>query len=98
MPTTHFSDDEMEQLAERIAIHLLPMLVQTLKDKATWTVNQLQGEHFTVKQVAEQFQISRQTVYRLAKEDRIDSEKVGKGSVRFTRNAIEKAQREGWLP
>lgn len=97
MPITQFSEEEIEDLATRIANKLLPDLVEALKNKAKWTVNNLQGEHFTAKEVAGMFSCSHQTIYKLAKENKIDSVTVGKSGVRFSRNAIEKAQREGLL-
>jgi excisionase family DNA binding protein len=97
MPTTHFSEEEMDLLAEKIAVRLLPMLIECLKDKARWTVKELQGEHFTAKEVAERYKCSPKTIYRLAKENRIETVPVGKAGVRFSRNAVEKAVKEGWL-
>jgi excisionase family DNA binding protein len=97
MPITSFSEEEIDLLSQKIAINLLPMLVEALKSKAVWTVNQLQPEHFTARDVGEMFSCSYKTVYKLAKEGKIDSITVGKSGVRFSRNAIDKAQREGHL-
>jgi excisionase family DNA binding protein len=97
MPITSFSDDEMDILAERIAERLLPKLIRCLQEKTRWAVSELQPEHYTAKDVGEMFSCSFKTVYKLAKEGKIDSMAVGKSGVRFSRNAIEKAQREGHL-
>ena len=97
MPTTTFSDEEMDMLADKIAVRLLPMLIECMKGKTRWAVNQLQGEHFTAKDVAEMFSCSPKTIYKLKDEKKLDFVTVGKSGVRFSRNAIEKAQREGHL-
>jgi excisionase family DNA binding protein len=90
-----FSDEEIEKLAEQLAILLLPKLLSAMKSKATWTVNQLQGEHYTAAQVSEMFQVSKQTIYRLAAEGNLPSVKVGKNGIRFERYAIEQAREAG---
>jgi len=97
MPITSFSEDEIDILAERIAEKLLPKLIRCLQEKTRWAVNELQPENFTARDVAEMFSCSPKTVYKLAKEDKLDSITVGKSGVRFSRNAIEKAQRAGHL-
>ena len=97
MPTTSFSEEEMNILADKIAERLVPLLFQCLRDKARWTVNQLQAEHFTAKQVAAMFSCSPQTIYKLKDEKKLDYVIVGKSGVRFSRNAIERAQRDGIL-
>ncbi len=67
MPTTatSFSEEEMDILADKIAVRLLPMLVECLKNKTKYAINQLQGEYLNAQQVAEIFNVSDKTIYRL---------------------------------
>ena len=99
MPSTitSFSEEEIDMLSNKIAINLLPMLVEALKSKAEFTVNKLQGEHFTVKQVADMFQISVKTMYRMVDNDELVAQRIGKRGIRFSRNEIEKARQDGRL-
>lgn len=91
----HFDNAEMDELASRIAEKLLPILVETLKSKATWTVGQLQGEYYTASQLAKMLNVSTQTIYTLAKEKKLASVKVGKVGVRFARQDIDQARKDG---
>ena len=92
-----FSEEEIQELSERIAGLLLPILVETLKDKARYTINQLQGDHLTVAQVADMFQCSKQHVYRLCNEGVMSHTKIGGRGIRISRAIVEQAHVNRYL-
>lgn len=92
-----FDEAEIEHLAERVAAHLLPALVQCMKDKTRIAVGALQGEHFTVKEVASRFSCSTKLVYRLIEDGHIDCTIVGKNGKRIPRHAVDEIERRGLL-
>lgn len=95
--TTHFSEEEMQELAKRIADYLLPNLLEALKNKTRYAVNQLNGEFYTTKEVAERLGISPQQVYRLMDKGVIPFEKVGQKGKRISRNTLDQLIKSGGL-
>jgi len=91
----HFDEAEIEELSSRVAEKLLPQLIKALKDKATWLVDEMQGEYYTAAELAEMLNVSVQTIYRMKNSGQLPFSTVGKHGVRFAKQDINIARREG---
>lgn len=95
--TTHFSQEEIQALAQQISAYLLPEILEAVKGKTRIAINRLQGEHFTARQAAERLQISVQQIYRLMDKGTIPFEVVGQRGKRISRNVLDRLLAEGGL-
>ncbi len=89
-----FSDEEIEALAERISAHMLPILVEALKRKATMKARSIPPNLMSVDELAERLNTNRKWVYRKVKDGVIPGKKVGK-FLMFEREEIESIIKEG---
>jgi excisionase family DNA binding protein len=96
MPTTTFSDDEIELLASRLADILLPRILSAVNTKGKLIAKKSQSPLMSASEVAKRIGTRTKHVYEMAADGRIPSVKVGR-YVRFDRILLEDAIRNGTL-
>jgi len=96
MPTTSFSQREIQALAQEIGAILLPQIQEMVMGKAQWTVRSLStlaGEWLSVKETSRILNVSEKHVRKLIDNGSLPHLRVG-SSIKIERGELEQLVRE----